>query len=795
MSTLTSKLIVELLDRVTGPSRAVTAALGKLTAAQQRNNARLTAVRGRMLEAGAVAYGLARAVAAPVRAATEFETKLEDIGQKINAPVSQLPKLGVQLRAVARDTTQTAAAISEGMDILAGMGASREDALGLLNPIGRAATAYNAEIADLSQAGYAALDNLKVPALEFGRALDAMAQAGKAGAFELKDMAKYFPQLGAGYQALGQKGVPAVADLSAALQIVRKGTGDSASAATNLSNILQKINAPLTRKNFAKMGVNLEREMKKAAKKGMTPIEAIAEITNRTLKGNLGRLGDLFSDAQVQQGLRPLIQNLAEYRRIRAEALAAQGTVEADYERRLQTGALATQRWHIALEGLNLAIGRALLPALTSLANDLVPIVNRMADWADAHPALTRAIVATTAGLVGLRVAAIGAQFAFMWMKGGVITAAIGGLRGLSAAGRVAATAFTPVKMALAGLRTTLVGFAAAGAIGGPGAAFSAMGQSLMGLLNPVRLVTGAFRVMKEALIGTGIGAIAVGIAMAGAWIYSNWTGISTAFEAFKGAFSRAIEPVMPAIQPVLDGFQWLWDKVSNLLGPVDELGGGWTRAGLAAGKFAGDLVVSLVELPGYLRQMIDRVVAFGADMAAAGRELMAQLLEGIKAGGQAVLDYVKDIGSRLKNSITGAASSAWSGVKNMVGLGGGDSPAVAGARAAGGPVRAGLPYLVGERGPEIVTFARNAFVNSAAATARMARNAALASAVTVPAAAAPMTQAQARQAPNVNVGGITIHVQAAPGQSEERIAAAVDRQLSARLNELSSGAYSDGAN
>lgn len=195
--------------------------------------------------------------------------------------------------------------MADGMDILAGMGASRDDALGLLPDIGRATTAYNAEIADLSQAGYAALDNLKVPANEFGRALDAMAQAGKAGAFELKDMAKYFPSLGAGYQALGQKGVPAVADLSAALQIVRKGTGDSASAATNLSNVLQKINAPLTRKSFAKMGVNLEKEMKKAAEKGLTPIEAIAEITNRTLKGDLGKLGDLFQDAQVQQGLRP----------------------------------------------------------------------------------------------------------------------------------------------------------------------------------------------------------------------------------------------------------------------------------------------------------------------------------------------------------------------------------------------------------------------------------------------------------------------------------------------------------
>ncbi|WP_040878890.1 phage tail tape measure protein [Kaistia granuli] len=798
MATLTSKLIVELLDRVTGPSRAVTSALARMNAAQARNNARLDAVRGRMIETGAVAYALARAVAAPARAATAFETKLEDIGQKIDAPISALPKLGLELKAVARDTTQTAAAIAEGMDVLAGMGASREDALGLLNPIGKAATAYNAEIADLSQAGYAALDNLKVPALEFGRALDAMAQAGKAGAFELKDMAQYFPTLGAGYQALGQTGVPAVADLAAALQIVRKGTGDSASAATNLSNILQKVNAPLTRKNFAKMGVNLEKEMKKAAKKGMTPIEAIADITNRTLKGDLGRLGDLFSDAQVQQGLRPLIQNLDLYRRIRAEALAAQGVVEADYQRRLQTGAIATQRWAIAFEGLSLAIGSALLPALTSLANGLVPIVNRISEWTERHPALTQAIVATTAALVALRVAAIAAQFSLLWMKGGAISAATLGLSGLSGAGKIASAALLPVAAGFRALRTAMIGYAASAAIAGNGAALSALGSSLLGLLNPLRLVTVAMRTLKLAVIGTGIGAVLVGIAMAGTWIYNNWTGIATAFEAFKGAFMRAIEPVLPAVQPVIDVFSWLFDVVSSLVGPVDELGGGWSRAGLAAGRFAGDVVVAIVQLPDRVaevfREMITRLATFGTEMVAAGKALMMSLLEGIKAGAAEVLKYVAGIGSQIKKSISGAASGAWSSIKNAVGLGG-ESPAITGTRAAGGPVRAGGTYLVGERGPELVTFARNAFVNSATATARMARNAALASAVAAPVATGAGGSERAMQAPSVNMGGVSFVIHAAPGQSPQAIAQEVKRTLSAELRALSGGAYSDGAN
>lgn len=830
MATLTSQLIVSLLDRVSGPSRAVSAALAGLTAAQARNQARLAAARVGMVEAGAVAYALARAVAAPARAATEFETKLEDIGQKIEAPISALPKLGREIRAVARDTTQTAAAMAEGMDVLAGMGASREDALGLLKPIGRAATAYNAAITDLSQAGYAALDNLKVPALEFGKALDAMAQAGKAGAFELKDMAKYFPALGAAYQGLGQKGVPAVADLSAALQIVRKGAGDSSEAATNLSNILQKVNAPLTRKAFAKMGVNLEKEMKKAAKAGMTPIEAIAEITNRTLKGDLGKLGDLFQDAQVQKGLRPLIQNLDLYRKIRAEALAAQGVVEEDYQRRLQTGAMATQRWRIAAEGLNLAIGNALLPALTGLANDLIPIVNRMAEWADAHPGLTRAIVGTTAALVGLRAAGLAAQYALLWTKGGFISAGIAGLRGLQMATGAASVALVPFGRALGlvapsargaakevaaqaaatlaqrqaayqaavamqglAMRGQVVGVSMSQATAGvreAGAALvAAQGNmrtanaALAATGSSVGVVTRAFRALKVAAIGTGIGAVLIGIAMAGTWIYNNWSGISTAFEAFKGAFMRAIEPVMPAIQPVLDIFSTLWETVSNLLGPIDEMGGGWARAGLAAGKFAGDLVVSLIELPGrvatYVGQMVERLTAFSVEMIAAGKELMDSLLQGIVSGAQAVLDYVVGIGARIKSSISGAVSGAWDGVKSRLGLGGGgsDSPAVAGARAAGGPVRAGSTYLVGERGPELFTPPRSGVI--------------MPNDVFVPAGVStPSQRAPARPAPSVS---LTLSMGGIHGITDpEAIAEKVVEITTRKLKEAMSGIHAD---
>ncbi len=112
------------------------------------------------------------------------------------------------------------------------------------------------------------------------RAINAMARAGKNGAFGIKDLARYFPQLSAAYLALGQNGIKAVADLSAALQITYKGAGQAEPAAINLAKILQKINTPQTIKNFQEMGVDLPAALKQAYRDGNSPIVALAELTN-----------------------------------------------------------------------------------------------------------------------------------------------------------------------------------------------------------------------------------------------------------------------------------------------------------------------------------------------------------------------------------------------------------------------------------------------------------------------------------------------------------------------------------
>lgn len=340
--------------------------------------------------AGMVAAGTVSAIAlaVPVKSQMDFETQLTDIGQKAAMSRQQVAAMGREFDIMGPKVAQLPSDLAAGVDSLLGLGLAQGQAMTAIAPIGRAATAYNAEVQDLSAATFSALDNLKVKAAQTGQTLDIMATAGKAGAFEIRDMAQYFPALTASANALGQRGVPAVADLAAALQITRKGAGDSASAANNLQNLMNKINTEDTIKNFKAFGVDVPKALKKAAKEGKSPIEAIAEMTQQATKGDLSKLSFLFGDAQVQAALRPLVQNIDLYRKIRAEALAAQGTVEADFNERLGDGNARWARSMAKAQGLAHRAGRALLPTVNQIIDKVGALADRVSAWADRNPKL-----------------------------------------------------------------------------------------------------------------------------------------------------------------------------------------------------------------------------------------------------------------------------------------------------------------------------------------------------------------------------------------------------------------------
>lgn len=436
----TARVTVKLLDQLTAPAqivrnslRGIRGDMAALSGARlgitkqiEAATARARELRSTLMGLGATSlvagYGLKRVM----KPGTDFETTMTDIRQKADMSASAVRELGDQIKTLAPTVNKSAGEVAKGVDFLMGMSNKMTPAvvMSIMPAIGKAATAYRAEIEDLSKATYAAMDNMKVPADRVKRMLDVMAQAGKEGGFELKDMAREFPSLTASAEALGMKGTAGVAKLTAALQIARKGAADGSEAATNTANLMQKIISPETTKKFTKAGIDIRKELKKTQKEGGDPFVMIAEQIKKATKGDLSKLGDFFEDAQVQKFLRPLIANLDEYKKIRDTAESAANVVEADYKIRMETFQSVIDRTSQAFEKLAVAVGESLIPILTAIADKLAPIVTGLAEWVSANSQLASGAIAAAGALLVL--AGLGTALRLL----GVV-ASLAGLKGL----------------------------------------------------------------------------------------------------------------------------------------------------------------------------------------------------------------------------------------------------------------------------------------------------------------------------------------------------------------------------
>jgi TP901 family phage tail tape measure protein len=750
MAVQTSKLIVQLLDRLTGPAKVVSASITRLTAASQANAAKMAAMRGKLLDAAGAGYVLYKGLAAPVKAAMAFESSMADIKKVVDAPSPDFfKKMGRDIRDLSTRLPMAADQIAQIVAAAGQSGLANNELLTFAEMATKVAVAWDVTAGEAGDALAKLKTALGLTVPQAGLLADALNYLSNKTAASAPDLLDFTKRVAPMASQFGLTATQASA-FGAAMVGAGFESNVAATSFMNMGRALTKGGSATKRQQaaFNALGLSSTKVAKSMQKDAVGTIQnVLARIRKVPAAMRASLISDLFGDEA--RALGPLITNaklLGDTLGYVADKTQYAGSAQAEYDQRSKTTTNALQLFKNRVNDLGISIGDALIPGLNALLDRIGPIVTSISNLAQRFPQATNAIVALTAGVVGFRVAAIGAQFAGLFMKQAFLDL---GLTALRSAGMV------------------------------------------VGLLNPLRLVTNAMRILKLAVIGTGIGAALVGIAAAGTWIYENWSGISTAFEAFKGAFSRAIAPIKPALQPVIDTISWLWDTVSGLLGPIDEMGGGWARAGLAAGEFVGNVVRSIIELPG-------KIIALAGQFVEAGAALMRSLFEGVKAVMAEIVAYIK---SSLSNAFASVKSGA-SNLLNKVTFGlAGTASGTDGQRAGGGPVRAGGTYLVGERGPELVTFPQAGFVHDALKTARMMRNAALASAVALPAAAAPSTPpfqgsagpaAQSRQAPNINVGGIRIEVHGAPGQSPEQVAASVERILSAKLNLLMSGHFAD---
>lgn len=361
---------------------------------------------GKATMVGAGGLGMAWLGSRAISATGEYKALLADVAVTAGMSDKQVDQLTRRISTLTDTTFQSRKVLGEGAKVLIAAGLDLDKTLGSLPAIGKTATAADAEVQEVARTAFALLDNLKLPIQEIDRAMDMLTEAGKLGRFELRDMAQYFPSLTAQAKRLGLEGAEGVATLGAALQIALKGAADPAEAANNMKNFLAKVTSPETIKRAADIyGINLERELKSATKRGLNPLEFMLGRVHQLTKGDAFRVGELFGDLQVQQFLTPMMANLKEYEALKLQVLAASGTVDTDLKRRVDLD--PTIGWRNLRDDLAELRDDAitpLLPVLRDLGADLKPIIQSFSGWVKENPKLAKYIMVTVASVIALMV-------------------------------------------------------------------------------------------------------------------------------------------------------------------------------------------------------------------------------------------------------------------------------------------------------------------------------------------------------------------------------------------------------
>jgi hypothetical protein len=317
-----------------------------------------------------------------------------------------------------------------------------------------------------------------------------------------------------------------------------------------------------------------------------------------------------------------------------------------------------------AFDQLQKSIVKAVAPEVSSMLERVAGAIDRLGK---SNPALLKLGVGLTAAAAaaGPALFMFGALARIGTFAMTTLLAPIAGLaNGIVTLGGVLAGGLIA---GLGRLRVAMAGLLALNAVGGAGATLSALGGSLLALgrsillfpLTALRAIGVAMWALVANPVGVIIGGLVAGLTALGVWVYNNWEGIKSFFAGFGEGFMSGLGPAGDTIKNMADSLGGVVKWLGDLLGPLDASTGQWRSWGEAVGGVAAPGVNAVIDgvkkLIGFLGTVVNKAIAAG---------------------------------NAIKGMFSGGGSAP--------------APAVAGARAMGGPVMRAKPYLVGERGPEL---------------------------------------------------------------------------------------------
>lgn len=533
---------------------------------RQRAGAAWEETKGSVAIGAAAAASFGAVVSKPVMNTAKHEDQIRQVAITGEfAGTEQEAQLGATVRRNAQLFNQTTEDINKGLQVLVAEGVDARKAGDMSAILAKGATATRASFEDLAKmtANFDKVLGVKDMELAYSQ----VAKAGKLGSFEIKDMAKWFPNLGGMMKSLGVTGNDAVVSMAARLQIAKMTAGSSDEAANNLKNFLAKLTSPDTQKDFGKLGIDLQKRMMGAAAKGLDPISAgVSTVMEQMAKkspeaaaamkkmaaevaaikdpaeraaelerrrgfieklGERAGIGQMFQDMQAVSYLLAEVQNQDKLKSITEQTKSGRSasgamTIDQDFADQMDLTTEKLKSSSIALSEFGKVVGTALMPAVRVAVDGFTTVVTGLSNLGKEFPKAAQAVV------IGATLIGGGLVVGKLILAARSIFGLVSALRGLSAA-----------QSALAGggmISKLIGGFSRIGpAIGAVARTVMSYGPAIGSALS------GVFRVLAFTPWGRAVSLIV----MAGTLIWQSWDLIKSkaaaVFSFVSGAFSSVV--------------------------------------------------------------------------------------------------------------------------------------------------------------------------------------------------------------------------------------------------------------
>jgi hypothetical protein len=357
----------------------------------------------------------------------------------------------------------------------------------------------------------------------------------------------------------------------------------------------------------------------------------------------------------------------------------AEGSMGKEFAARAATTANNWQLLRNTVSELGIEIGSVLLPALNELIGSLRPIIEGLAEWARAHPALVGGIMKLGAALLAFKAGSLAVRAAWHGLALSLF-GTIGRLQALRSAWLATSLAMQTKSLApmlgnaapaAAGLGARLREIANSGAplraigwhLASLGAAAKtaalAVGGALKGaLMTAGRAVLWLGRAVMLNPIGLALSAAALLVykfwGPISGFFKGLWSGLKAGLSGIGEGVRAAFAPLMPLLKPIMPALTWLGDKVRAIAGwfgdlakPIEDTGGAAQAFGARVGQAIGEAVRLFLSLPG-------RLLSLPAQLVEIGQQIVSGLIDGIKAKIGAAGEAIKELGTSV---VTGLKS------------------------------------------------------------------------------------------------------------------------------------------